>query len=84
MSIGACAARSFTAIDRVGIRRTLSRPAIDRNCEDDAVTDAIFAWRKDFLAKSVDTGDLTRIRAEASSRGVSLDRSAKRFSTSRG
>jgi hypothetical protein len=61
----------------VGIQVVATKACYRPDCEDDAVTDAILAGYKDALAKSVDTGDLTgRIRAEASSRGISpLDQS---------
>jgi hypothetical protein len=62
----------------VGIQVVTTKACFRPDCGDPAVADAILAEYKDALAKSVDTGDLTeRIRAEASSRGVSpLDQSA--------
>jgi hypothetical protein len=61
----------------VGIQVVATKDCYRSDCEDDVVTDAILVEYKDALAESVDTGDLTeRIRAEASSRGVSpLDQS---------
>jgi hypothetical protein len=61
----------------VGIQVVATKDCYRPDCENDVVTAAILTGYKDSLAKSVDTGDLTeRIRAEASSRGVSpLDQS---------
>jgi hypothetical protein len=56
----------------VGIEVVATKDCYRPDCEDPAVADAILAGYKDALAESVETGDLTeRIRAEASSRGVS-------------
>ena len=56
----------------IGIQVVATKDCYRPDCGDPAVADAILAEYNDALAESVETGDLTeRIRAEASSRGVS-------------